>query len=215
MSAIRKDSPAGRCNGLYVGDALLTANGQSLEGVSHEELINILQQLHGEVSLEVVFCAGDQARTAAGFRDWVRKKNEMPSVRCACCEGQIRPLAEQRSSVSSVAPPSPSAIADVLDSRLVQSSLLDAEWQAAVCAERLAVEEQARQQQATTYLPSRRSTPCQASAEDKKYAQHASAAENSELMEQDLAVGKLEPRAVQVFCQNSTDYPYNEDLFSV
>lgn len=60
ISEIHPGQPAERCEGLYVGDAILSVNGQDLRNVKHSEAVQILSQQQGEIELEVVFVAPDE-----------------------------------------------------------------------------------------------------------------------------------------------------------
>lgn len=60
ISEIHPGQPAERCEGLYVGDAILSVNGEDLRNVKHSEAVQILSQQQGEIELEVVFVAPDE-----------------------------------------------------------------------------------------------------------------------------------------------------------
>ncbi|CAI9740154.1 Golgi-associated PDZ and coiled-coil motif-containing protein-like [Octopus vulgaris] len=60
ISEIHPGQPAERCEGLYVGDAILSVNGDDLRNVKHSDAVQILSQQQGQIELEVVFVAPDQ-----------------------------------------------------------------------------------------------------------------------------------------------------------
>ncbi|XP_064628403.1 Golgi-associated PDZ and coiled-coil motif-containing protein-like isoform X2 [Lineus longissimus] len=60
ISEIHPDQPAERCQGLYIGDAILSVNGLDLRSAKHAEAVSILSQQQGEIEMEVVFVAPDE-----------------------------------------------------------------------------------------------------------------------------------------------------------
>ncbi|EDV24971.1 uncharacterized protein TRIADDRAFT_13274, partial [Trichoplax adhaerens] len=61
ISEIHKQTPAERCKGLYIGDAILSVNGMSLKHSSHVEAVHILSKADGEILLEVVYVTPDDS----------------------------------------------------------------------------------------------------------------------------------------------------------
>ena len=61
ISEIHDGLPADRCQGLYVGDAILSANGVDLQEAKHGEAVRILSSIHGEITLEVLYVAPDDS----------------------------------------------------------------------------------------------------------------------------------------------------------
>ncbi|CAL4096272.1 unnamed protein product, partial [Meganyctiphanes norvegica] len=59
ISVIHPDTPASRCGQLYVGDAILSVNGQSLKEVSHSEAVDLLSTQEGKITLEAVYISED------------------------------------------------------------------------------------------------------------------------------------------------------------
>ncbi|KDR12726.1 uncharacterized protein LOC110835984 isoform X4 [Zootermopsis nevadensis] len=59
ISELEPDGPAAKCGALYVGDAILTANGQDLKQASHQEAVDILSSRLGDICLEVQYVAAD------------------------------------------------------------------------------------------------------------------------------------------------------------
>ncbi|XP_002735067.1 Golgi-associated PDZ and coiled-coil motif-containing protein-like [Saccoglossus kowalevskii] len=57
ISEIHEGQPADRCNGLYIGDAILSVNGIDLRQAKHAEAVDILSRQTGEIILEVQFVA--------------------------------------------------------------------------------------------------------------------------------------------------------------
>ncbi|XP_025098830.1 Golgi-associated PDZ and coiled-coil motif-containing protein-like [Pomacea canaliculata] len=60
ISEIHEGQPAERCQGLYVGDAILSVNNLDLRNAKHAEAVKILSQQQGEITMEVMFVAPDE-----------------------------------------------------------------------------------------------------------------------------------------------------------
>ncbi|XP_067676025.1 Golgi-associated PDZ and coiled-coil motif-containing protein-like [Haliotis asinina] len=60
ISEIHEGQPADRCEGLFVGDAILSVNGIDLRQAKHSEAVQVLSQQQGEISMEVMFVAPDE-----------------------------------------------------------------------------------------------------------------------------------------------------------
>nr|KAG5687094.1 hypothetical protein BaRGS_010539 [Batillaria attramentaria] len=60
ISEIHEGQPADRCEGLYVGDAILSVNDHDLRNAKHAEAVKLLSQQQGEISMEVMFVAPDE-----------------------------------------------------------------------------------------------------------------------------------------------------------
>ncbi|CAH1799880.1 unnamed protein product [Owenia fusiformis] len=60
ISEIHPGQPADRCEGLYVGDAILSVNRVDLRNAKHAEAVQILSMQTGEIEMEVVFVAPDE-----------------------------------------------------------------------------------------------------------------------------------------------------------
>lgn len=61
ISEIHPGLPAERCQGLYVGDAILSCNGIDLQDAKHSEAVKVLSSLHGEIVMEVLYVAPDDS----------------------------------------------------------------------------------------------------------------------------------------------------------
>ncbi|XP_070189567.1 Golgi-associated PDZ and coiled-coil motif-containing protein-like [Littorina saxatilis] len=60
ISEIHEGQPADRCEGLYVGDAILSVNQLDLRNAKHAEAVQILSQQQGEIKMDVMFVAPDE-----------------------------------------------------------------------------------------------------------------------------------------------------------
>ncbi|XP_041352501.1 Golgi-associated PDZ and coiled-coil motif-containing protein-like [Gigantopelta aegis] len=60
ISEIHAGQPAERCQGLFVGDAILSVNNIDLRQAKHSEAVQILSQQQGEITMEVMFVAPDE-----------------------------------------------------------------------------------------------------------------------------------------------------------
>ncbi|KAL8573554.1 hypothetical protein ACOMHN_047825 [Nucella lapillus] len=60
ISEIHEGQPADRCQGLYVGDAILSVNKHDLRNAKHAEAVQLLSQQQGEIQMEVMFVAPDE-----------------------------------------------------------------------------------------------------------------------------------------------------------
>ncbi|KAL7641909.1 UNVERIFIED_CONTAM: hypothetical protein RMT77_007783 [Armadillidium vulgare] len=60
VSVLQSHLPAGACQQLFVGDAILSVNGRSLKDCTHSEAVDILSSLEGEITLEVVYVSPDE-----------------------------------------------------------------------------------------------------------------------------------------------------------
>ncbi|XP_020601259.1 Golgi-associated PDZ and coiled-coil motif-containing protein-like [Orbicella faveolata] len=61
VSEIHEGLPVGRSGGLYVGDAILAVNGIDLQEAKHSEAVKVLSNVHGEITLEVLYVAPDDS----------------------------------------------------------------------------------------------------------------------------------------------------------
>ncbi|XP_033099367.1 Golgi-associated PDZ and coiled-coil motif-containing protein-like isoform X2 [Anneissia japonica] len=59
ISEIHEGMPADRCQGLFVGDAILSVNGFDLRTSKHAQAVDILSQQQGEITMDVQFVAPD------------------------------------------------------------------------------------------------------------------------------------------------------------
>uniref|UniRef100_A0A914UST3 Golgi-associated PDZ and coiled-coil motif-containing protein n=1 Tax=Plectus sambesii TaxID=2011161 RepID=A0A914UST3_9BILA len=60
ISEVHHGQPAERCGQLFVGDAILSANGIDLRQAKHSHAVEILSKQQGDLELEVVFVSPDQ-----------------------------------------------------------------------------------------------------------------------------------------------------------
>lgn len=60
ISEIHEGQPADRCDNLYVGDAILSVNGEDLRNAKHAEAVQVLSQQTGDIELEVMFVSPDE-----------------------------------------------------------------------------------------------------------------------------------------------------------
>ena len=60
ISEIHEGQPADRCENLYVGDAILSVNGEDLRNAKHAEAVQVLSQQTGDIELEVMFVSPDE-----------------------------------------------------------------------------------------------------------------------------------------------------------
>ncbi|XP_071955854.1 Golgi-associated PDZ and coiled-coil motif-containing protein-like isoform X2 [Antedon mediterranea] len=59
ISEIHEGMPAERCQGLFVGDAIISVNGFDLRTSKHAQAVDILSQQQGEIRMDVQFVAPD------------------------------------------------------------------------------------------------------------------------------------------------------------
>ncbi|CAB4008065.1 Golgi-associated PDZ and coiled-coil motif-containing -like [Paramuricea clavata] len=72
ISEIHAGLPAERCQGVYVGDAILSCNGIGLQEAKHSEAVKVLSSLHGEIVMEVLYVAPDDS-SDEDEADWEKK----------------------------------------------------------------------------------------------------------------------------------------------
>lgn len=68
---------ADSAKGLYVGDAILSVNGEELRDATHEEAVRALKRAGRVVDLEGEFVITNQSKTLTSFR----KEFEMNSIK--------------------------------------------------------------------------------------------------------------------------------------
>ncbi|XP_023704625.1 Golgi-associated PDZ and coiled-coil motif-containing protein isoform X2 [Cryptotermes secundus] len=61
ISELEPEGAAAKCGALYVGDAILSANGKDLKQASHQEAVDILQSQLGDMCLEVQYIAAEDS----------------------------------------------------------------------------------------------------------------------------------------------------------
>ena len=72
ISEIHPGLPAERCQGVYVGDAILSCNGIDLQEAKHSEAVKVLSSLYGEIVMEVLYVAPDDS-SDEDEADWENK----------------------------------------------------------------------------------------------------------------------------------------------
>jgi C-terminal processing protease CtpA/Prc len=71
-------SPADRCGQLQIGDRLVAVNGQSIVGMHHSDIVDMIKQSGTRVNLKIVPRAGMEI---------LNKLSENKPIRCSGCCG--------------------------------------------------------------------------------------------------------------------------------
>lgn len=85
------------CVFVQVGDRIVSINGQAVDGLSHSDVVTILKNSYGNISLQVTHTCSAVANTLAGTRTCVQLCSAPALSEAAACliDVCVHPVADQ------------------------------------------------------------------------------------------------------------------------